>query len=87
MQLQTNFKAQLPPDAVMGFNKGNYVFFRGQISGKYPKNNGYYGRITYFQPGMGYNQVAKYSVDVFQDGLYRTSITCEWRDLMDTEGN
>lgn len=44
---------------------------------RYPLEKGYYGFIVKSQPAYYYWQMAQYTIDVFKDGEYITTFTCE----------
>ena len=69
----------------LGSNPGDNVFFDDYYKNRFPKSQGFYGEITGCTPARNYNLMAKYNVDVFQNGEYVTTITCEWGDITDKD--
>lgn len=60
--------SELPEDAFYLENR------YGRI---YPKSEGYYGFEVGYQPAYHYWQDAKYTIDIFKEGKFVTSITCK----------
>jgi hypothetical protein len=59
---------ELPKDA---------FYIENRYGMRYPKEKGYYGFLFGSQPAYHYWQMAKYTIDIFKEGEFVTTIVCE----------
>lgn len=61
-------KTKLPEDAIILENR---------YGRRYPEEEGYYGFIVGCRPALHIYDMAKYTIDVFKDKEFITTIVCE----------
>jgi hypothetical protein len=61
-------KKELPEDAIA---------LEERYGRRYPLEDGYYGFVVGDRPALHVWEMRKYTIDVFQNGKYVTTIVCE----------